>query len=539
MDIPLPLPQSQSRLFKLPRELRESIYESYMHQPNGLSYDSRSDKLRCATFGQSALCLALMYTCKLAASELSGRARGIALRVNTVTFVSDDVGEAELGHHGIHSRAARYWFLRMSVNLYRALILIKSVPYLPPSILDEVTDQYPTVAAYFRAPLRRQDLEWGPPQVYSKNFIELPVDLCRAIHYALELASTYCPDRLKDSDFRIPGVPLFYLEGWGYIFGPTFLPGSRAELIKWNPPTWHVPSDAELIAMERCIHDEKIKSGPMYALRHRPRLVFSAAAIAIDFIQHLPLWDQNQLRYIILDEQFHAISHPETHLQGLALICQPFPFLRVEARHGLWTTMLPNGNPFSKKGTSSYENSTISTHEALIPIVAWLDETTKLAASQASSNFTVIFDLGRLQLSWADIIIRAAVLQEVMIESYHRREVPLPLAEHMNTFYTRFGPLPCHLPASFPKAVKDIICRRSIVHCPQLATREVWDLEEELRHHEGFSIHDWACKWEELLKSKLNIPEGGWKPVLRRYKIPRTGLGRRTGELTPEEIDLI
>jgi hypothetical protein len=37
--------QQQSPLFRLPRELRDNIYEHYAHDPEGVFYEYGSDKL--------------------------------------------------------------------------------------------------------------------------------------------------------------------------------------------------------------------------------------------------------------------------------------------------------------------------------------------------------------------------------------------------------------------------------------------------------------------------------------------------------------
>jgi len=66
--------QLRSPLFRLPRELRDAIYEYYAFEEQGYFYDFRSSRMLCFAKGdgeelQSGRLLGLMLSCKKAAEE--------------------------------------------------------------------------------------------------------------------------------------------------------------------------------------------------------------------------------------------------------------------------------------------------------------------------------------------------------------------------------------------------------------------------------------------------------------------------------------
>jgi hypothetical protein len=75
---PGPHIQLQSPLFRLPRELRDVIYEHYAMVQDGLVHDFETNKL--ATGDGGSIDLSLMLTCRLAAEQM----RGLHLKLNSL-----------------------------------------------------------------------------------------------------------------------------------------------------------------------------------------------------------------------------------------------------------------------------------------------------------------------------------------------------------------------------------------------------------------------------------------------------------------------
>ncbi|RMZ73421.1 C6 transcription factor [Pyrenophora seminiperda CCB06] len=72
------LNQLQSPFFRLPRELRDMVYEYYLHDAEGVFYACWLDKLMYTVIKHREPGVALMRSCKLAAEEI----QLAAVRVN-------------------------------------------------------------------------------------------------------------------------------------------------------------------------------------------------------------------------------------------------------------------------------------------------------------------------------------------------------------------------------------------------------------------------------------------------------------------------
>lgn len=71
-------------LFRLPRELRDTIYKYYFYQEDGYEYHHESGKMGThpSASGSSQHLLALMKTCR----ALYQKTKGVALSINTFVF---------------------------------------------------------------------------------------------------------------------------------------------------------------------------------------------------------------------------------------------------------------------------------------------------------------------------------------------------------------------------------------------------------------------------------------------------------------------
>jgi hypothetical protein len=95
-----------SFLLRLPREVRDIIYDYYVYSEDGYVYDFRTNKLRLAN--GNTISISLGFTCRQLAHELSG----LALERNTImfsTFFSEDTSRSAGLLHLVtaHTRRAR------------------------------------------------------------------------------------------------------------------------------------------------------------------------------------------------------------------------------------------------------------------------------------------------------------------------------------------------------------------------------------------------------------------------------------------------
>ncbi|KAI8716977.1 hypothetical protein NCS52_00992700 [Fusarium sp. LHS14.1] len=113
---------------------------------------------------------------------------------------------------------------------------------------------------------------------------------------------------------------------------------------------WAIPSLSEVVTtadqlqahrlwenLEKWHHVEKDDTA---GNRYREKLYFSAAAVAIRFLDWMPKHQRLQMRNIIINEDRLAVGCPEGHVLGLIPFCRENPRLRVEQRVNLWRNLL-------------------------------------------------------------------------------------------------------------------------------------------------------------------------------------------------------
>lgn len=94
----------QSSFLRLPRELRDQIYEDYVFEEDGYMYDFAARKMRVNSPSPVGICQDLRFACK----QISEETRGVALRVNVLNF---ETGASEKVDGGVYdglSLAARW-----------------------------------------------------------------------------------------------------------------------------------------------------------------------------------------------------------------------------------------------------------------------------------------------------------------------------------------------------------------------------------------------------------------------------------------------
>jgi hypothetical protein len=119
------------------------------------------------------------------------------------------------------------------------------------------------------------------------------------------------------------------------------------EVINQNPCPWTVYGTDEAMRFVRLVgppddsmSDEKTKrkDGPLFR--------YSAASLAIRFLQSLHSDSQSQFRTITLLEDKASINNPPSHVQGLIPFCRRNPRLHIERALNLWTAGICFGMPF-------------------------------------------------------------------------------------------------------------------------------------------------------------------------------------------------
>lgn len=122
--------QRQSPFFGLPREIRDTIYELCVTEKDGYFYDFASRKfspnpslitsesIRKQHAARQPVRLGLMLACNIAADEM----KGLALRSNTLTFVSSYSRQGNRGYRGLGCKAGRFRCCKLPILAYELSI---------------------------------------------------------------------------------------------------------------------------------------------------------------------------------------------------------------------------------------------------------------------------------------------------------------------------------------------------------------------------------------------------------------------------------
>jgi hypothetical protein len=307
--------QQQSPLFRLPRELRDNIYEHYAHDDEGVFYDYASDTLRHADKSNHEERNALTRCCKQAAEEM----RGVAMQANTITFFHARSDKDGICFHDLDSKAGRFERLVQMARRMRMHILhyVAKAGCVTPSMVDQVAARFPSMACYYRAvyaaikdgrelygqmATARSDWEWR---------WQTSATLCDAIEYTLDLASPH--PRFDEATAEASVRP--------YLCNnmmPPFLSGSHKAVLGWKPERWLIPTEADL-ALESCLADSTTGKNSFDEADYPEPMVpvawyFSATAVAIDFLKRLSRTERMRIREtIIIKEEVRGVAYTESH----------------------------------------------------------------------------------------------------------------------------------------------------------------------------------------------------------------------------------
>ncbi|KAF2824896.1 hypothetical protein CC86DRAFT_48363 [Ophiobolus disseminans] len=316
------------------------------------------------------------------------------------------------------------------IQIHKNRIPVCVAELLQPEDLLEIYHKHPNVARVIKETLVRaiqnqtddlnDDLE--NPLRYSQSFVE-------AVHDALDRAKTRHPSQLARLSRK--------------LFGPTtcrlrtpvlrepqmklFVEGALHAVFTWRPPSWAVPQEEEIAALEALLcqpgesdtqlpaTDDGVYFYPeidsqISALGYR--WYFSATAIAIHFLQQPPQKQIQNVRHIILEEDCWSVNNPEQQSQGLIELCNEHPNLAITQRIGLMRNIFPNGFI----SIFDYHAEVFSGENYLEAILMWMEEAKSLfEQGMPRGSFQLIIDVTTEEAAWGWEIMRiAAKLQDGM-----------------------------------------------------------------------------------------------------------------------------
>ncbi|KAJ3530883.1 hypothetical protein NM208_g9123 [Fusarium decemcellulare] len=349
---------SKTHFLALPYEVRHQIYQHYFMVDGGYVYDGDSEKL--VTADGQPIDLSLMYACHSIADDT----KHIPLSLNPITFSTvcredwrDQAGGLEfiMGyHHQLQSDIIFELVRFMTPEMYYRLGL--KFPEAMPDIRSDLTGRRDMIEEY-QGP---RDLSFYRSRKYKER-LTCPYDFKGIMRSTRYDGLQWIWGVTRSSISGALGYTLRLLaEKHPVEFGEVVdkaLPGwldSHSSDEFFDPPfdLWAIPSLSEVAAVGHQLqalsfwnrldswHHTEQHDAAGTGNRCREKLYFSAAAIAIRFLNLLPQHQRLHVRNIIINEDRLAVGHPEGHALGLIPFCRENPRLKVERRVNLWRNLL-------------------------------------------------------------------------------------------------------------------------------------------------------------------------------------------------------
>ncbi|KAI4696614.1 uncharacterized protein J4E88_000791 [Alternaria novae-zelandiae] len=527
------LDQLQSPLFRLPRELRDNIYEHYAHDENGVFYDYASDKLRYETQEKHQEMTALTRCCKQAAEEM----KDAAMRANTLTFFPVRSDQDCISVKDLDSKAGRLERLTQSARRMKMHMLhfVAKGECVTPEMVDQVATRFPGISRCYRkaysAIKEGNELytTFGVNQTdYSWRW-QTSATFCDALQYTLELASSHP----KFDHFIAESIVSPYTSR-GMM--PPFTPGCQNALLTWKPDLALIPTETDL-ALESFLADPLPRDTDRRVTWDEPIVplawYFSATTVAVDYLKRLPQSTRLRIRLpFIIRENKLAVAYPESHARSLEPYLCENKNLRIDLHVGCWTNLT---HPFWLHSPFDDQNPNegiISKVELLRPFADFLDEVLSTFDRIPHPEALSIHIEGHQDeslIAW-ETFKHAASLQEAMLKSdYMQGHDDVQLSELYDPLYwgislgetalkDRFQ-LPHHLPDSFYAVVRQITEGSGSIHFDGDAGTP-WDARSMIEARKHWTPQQFLDEWDaEIFSRSVSRPPGGVAAFKQMYRL--------------------
>lgn len=382
---------SKANLVDLPPELRQQIFRHYFQAAGGYAYDGETDRL--VTADGSPIDLSLMYTCRSIADDT----KHIPLGINTITFSTTyrEDWRQQAGGLAFILNYHRLFQAEVVVKLSRLITpemycqLGLQFPQAMPVIRKHVTQELErleqsiahrriienmtSISQALEAlgtlgtePLPDDTSSGAPEEGWFGNSLFLKRGLSATAFYDGILADTYLDllqDRWGETSFSASTAVAYtfrllaekHPDEVALLIDQNF-PGwtdshSLDEFSELSFEPWAIPPLSEIVARGTQLQAQEVwdaldewyndlgvpHSGS--GNRCREKLYFSAAAVAIRFLNRLPESQRLYLRNIVVDENRISVGFPECHALGLIPFCRENPRLRVRRSVNIWRTI--------------------------------------------------------------------------------------------------------------------------------------------------------------------------------------------------------
>ena len=459
---------TQPTILRLPRELRDLIYEHYTRIDGGYTYDYASNKIREAD--GSPVSIALMLSCRQIASEL----RGMAFRLNPITF-STYVSESTRQNAGIfHSTLS-------SVSIRKKAIVRSLIPrLLTQKMAQEASQAFPKFAPLFDGwqpgshidALLDSEFTGGEAPSAWEDFMQLIFDLLSEHPRFFEV---------------VKAIPRYWTRPDGCnVF----------ELRDARPEPWSIPESIELqrLADTVEIEPQKPKSGT------GTNYCYSAVHVALRFLHSIPTTTREMIRKVILLEDRPSVARPQCHGRGLVILCQAHQHIRFERIVGLWRNAFPVSPGAVRKyiwGIRNGDNVDTLRDDRLVSatishaIASWMAEALALPSfGMPIGSYSHVFEGApnpELASRVFQVVQRDAAWQGALDAAYTNGMLP-----RRSWSYRRLHT--GYITECFPDVVRNLSAKDASVRC-NFDLGISCDVDKLLQDHHGWSDEEWETQW--------------------------------------------
>ena len=486
--------QHQSPLFRLPREIRDEIYEYYAQETHGYHYDSSSGKLRMDS--GERINLSLQYVCRRTFAEMDG----IALRTNTITFPTT-LDLPSVSDQLMNSEIYEYYLLSGRDAILRRM-LEWSYPLVTSEIMEKLCERWPesTTVRKMSEFQRRGELSSSLSHGYLWDVDNtIPIDYDPHSTQALDIIRDLLDIMSADPEFWLMTASEFDL-GLRKIYRPIAggveidsrdteytSKAQQQRVLEWQPHEWWIPTRADLDKVAEFIpKDERFAPFSAIHIRGGNRSYFSAAAACIRFLERLNESNLKHLRNIIILEDECSRPNSINHARGLIPFCLANNQIRIERKVEIWRAIIiEHGN------IEIYDRAA---EGLMMKIGAWISETKTLASlgmPPGSFKLTMHGPSPRTSQQIFDAVVKIATWDEGST---------ILAATTFNQYF------PDNVGGGFVEIIKSMI-RGEIPVTFEANMGEVWNIQELLARHSAV----WPLWFGDVLRIRdLEEPQGGW-----------------------------
>ncbi|KAI4937305.1 uncharacterized protein J4E92_002035 [Alternaria infectoria] len=500
---------------RLPRELRDKIYEDCFTLEDGYHYNHKTNKLLTAQ--AEVIDFNLRLTCRQVAAET----RGLGLSLNPINF-------STVCDENLRQRAGRFNAIQIITSQLKAGYLTWHAPLsglIDSAICDYVAKHHsaflPTIQTmqYFgRTGISGNVDEWKEIPSQTRQFIASTLEAVAA-----------------KPDFEDAVSRESHWKGTAHTPSP-----DPVLVVAHSHPPWMLPSEDDISDMVELIEPVSVEASysKPWLYWDQEQYRFSAATAAIHFLESMPAETRLAMRNLVLHEDHESVAWPECHGRGLIPFCQENSDLHIERRISLWRTILPAASmslcELQSRTLEDVQQWKLDRLTAQMisrgymddnGVAAWIMEALALASlGMPAGAFNLVIDGMPTPETSAQIF---NVLQrDAAWQSAYQQCVKAPDSQSCQLNWVMIRENAAFIIRGFPEALQEICSGKSMVRC-NFDTGFAHDVDQIVAQGRTWTLREWRQNWHSTGRLQADIhtvaPLPSWLEILREKLLSCTG----------------